>query len=269
MEFACDIFYAIYDDGERSETVNKLLQCLDFHALSITLLATAASHHAWDYRYDQLATEWDTHRAQILRTDYNESLEVTIELSLASPTFRNLGTDAHDLLGVVAFFPQGVDEKNLDWLFPTTSDRKNIFDTFCILSLAHRSNGFTISSRKKVMDTLFLDSIASSVTFILSRDRKRRLFTISERLSQLHPRLTGSVDYSRSAISWRSCSLVTTITITQRPTSIKQNYTQLKTDTKWAERWSSRLRFGKDRAGSKTRNRRSRVHSRSLRSLGW
>ena len=139
-ESACDIFYGIYGDCGRSNTIHDLLQRLDFHALSITLLATTASHNAWDY--NRLAEEWDTHRAQVLRTDYNESLAATIELSLASPTFRELGPDALDLLGVVAFFPQGVDERNLDWLFPTIPDRKNIFDKFCVLSLAYRSNGF-------------------------------------------------------------------------------------------------------------------------------
>jgi len=140
MEAACDIFYGIYGDSGQSDIISNLLQRLDFHALSITLLATTASHNVWDY--DRLAREWDTRRTQVLRTDYNESLAATIELSLASPTFQELGPDARALLEVIAFFPQGVDENNLGWLFPTISNGTNIFDKFCVLSLTHRSNGF-------------------------------------------------------------------------------------------------------------------------------
>jgi len=140
MESACNIFYGICDTGGRSEIVNNLLRRLDFHALSITLLATTASHNMWDY--DRLSREWDTHRVQVLRANYNESLIATIELSLASPTFRELGSNACDLLGVIAFFPQGINENNLDWLFPTISGRRTIFDKFCVLSLTHRSDGF-------------------------------------------------------------------------------------------------------------------------------
>ena len=140
IEAACDTFYSIYNDGGRSDVVKDLLQRVDYHALSITLLATTASQNMWNY--EELATEWDTHRAQVLRTDRNESLAATIELSLTSPTFQKLGSDARELLGVVAFFPQGVDKKNLDWLFPTIPDRKKIFDKFCVLSLTHRVDSF-------------------------------------------------------------------------------------------------------------------------------
>ena len=140
IEAACDIFYGIYGNREQSDTINTLLRRLDHHALSITLLATTASHNAWDHA--RLAKEWDVQRVQVLQTDYNESLAATIELSLASPTFRSLGPNARDLLGIVAFFPQGVDEENLDWLFPTISNRQDIFDKSCVLSLAYRSNGF-------------------------------------------------------------------------------------------------------------------------------
>ena len=140
-EAACDIFYAIYGDDDRSTIIINLLERLDFHTLSITLLATTASHNMWDH--NRLAKEWDTKHTQVLRTDYNESLATTIELSLTSPMFCKLGPNAHDLLGVIAFFPQGVDENNLDWLFPTISNTQNIFDKFCTLSLTYRNNGFT------------------------------------------------------------------------------------------------------------------------------
>jgi tetratricopeptide (TPR) repeat protein len=140
MEAACDIFYDIYSDRGRSNIINDLLERLDFHALSITLLATTASHNAWGY--NRLAKEWDTQRAQVLQTDYNKSLAATIELSLSSPTFRSLGPNARDLLGVIAFFPQGIYEEHLDWLFPSISNGQTAFDKFCVLSLTYRNNDF-------------------------------------------------------------------------------------------------------------------------------
>jgi tetratricopeptide (TPR) repeat protein len=140
MEAACEIFYGIYGNHGKSGIINDLLHRLGFHALSIKLLATAASHNGWDH--NRLVDEWDSQRVKVLQTVYNESLAATIELSLDSPTFRNLGPDARDLLAVIAFFPQGIDEKNLDWLFPTISNRKNLFDIFCVFSLTYRGNGF-------------------------------------------------------------------------------------------------------------------------------
>ena len=167
MEAARDVFYSIYGDDERSNVIDDLLQRLDFHALSIRLLATTASENMWDH--DRLAREWDEHRAQVLRTEHNESLAATIELSFCSPTFRKLGPIARDLLAVVAFFPQGVDEKNLDWLFPTIPDRKNLFDKFCALSLAYRSNGF-VTMLAPIRDHLYPRDPNSSPVIHATKD---------------------------------------------------------------------------------------------------
>ena len=139
---ARDTFYRIYNSNDQSNLVNGILEELDFHPLSITLLATVARHNLWDMA--RLAREWEGRRTDVLQTEHNGSLAATIELSLASPLFQQLGPNARALLGVVAFFPQGINTENLEWLFPAIPNRTDIFDKFCMLSLTYQSNGFAI-----------------------------------------------------------------------------------------------------------------------------
>ena len=141
IEAARDAFYRIYNSGKWTNLMDNILGQLDFHPLSITLLATIAHHDRLDA--DRLTEEWETRRTRVLQTEHSRSLAAAIELSLASPLFQELGPDARELLGVVAFSPQGFNENNLDWFFPTISNGKNIFDKFCMLSLTYRNNGFT------------------------------------------------------------------------------------------------------------------------------
>ena len=140
IEAARDTFYRVYGNEERSSIIDGLITRLDCHPLSITLLATVASKNGWNH--DRLAKEWRTQRAQVLQTDHDKSLSVTIELSLASPTFLSLGPNARDLLEITACFPKGIDTADLDWLFPAVLNRKVIFEKFCVLSFTYKSDGF-------------------------------------------------------------------------------------------------------------------------------
>jgi len=140
IDAARDTFHHICKKVERSDLIDDILGQLDFHPLSITLLATVAHQNKWST--ERLKREWGTQRTRMLQTMRNKSLAATIELSLASPMFQELGPDARALLEVIAFFPHGIDEDNLGWLFPTISNGADVFDKFCVLSLAYRSNSF-------------------------------------------------------------------------------------------------------------------------------
>ena len=175
-EAARDAFYHIYKNDRQSNRVDNILKQLDFHPLSITLLATVAHQNRWDNK--QLVKEWERQRTGVLRTEHDWSLATTIELSLASPMFRELGPNARDLLGVVSFFPQGINENHISWLFPkkdfsqlfpTHARRKDVFNKLCILSLTYRSNGF-ITMLAPLRDYLRPQNPASSPLLHLTKE---------------------------------------------------------------------------------------------------
>ena len=168
MEAASDIFYHIHGDEGRPDIINHLLRRLDFHPLSITLLATTASHNAWGY--NRLVEEWETRWAQVSRTGRGGGLAATIELSIASPEFQKLGPDAHELLKVVAFLPQGIDYRNFDWLLPTVSNTNNIFDEFTALSLTYWNDPF-FTMLASVRDYLSPQDPQSLPLLCTARDR--------------------------------------------------------------------------------------------------
>ena len=142
---ASETFLSIRGVETISADIEGVLEELEFHALSIYLLATVALQSRWDD--DRLAREWKKRRTGILANKHrnsnpSNSLAATINLSLNSPMFVAWGADARGVLEVIAFFPHGVDEKKLEWVFPTVTSIRDIIDTFYILSLTYRTSGF-------------------------------------------------------------------------------------------------------------------------------
>ena len=96
---------------------------------------------------------WSRQRTAALDVKHSKSLAVTIELSLASLMFEELGSDTREFLEVMAFFWKGVNEENIRWQYPTISDVPKTLDEFYGLSLSHGKNGF-IATLKLLRDHL-------------------------------------------------------------------------------------------------------------------
>lgn len=134
----------------------------------MTLLATTAAQNQWNG--SRLAREWYERQTGVLQAGHNESFAATVELSLVSPTFVNLDPDARHVPEVIAFFPLGVDERKLEWVFPTVSDRQKIRDGLCVLSLTYRASGF-ITMLAPLRDYLLPENPSSSTLLAIAKDQ--------------------------------------------------------------------------------------------------
>ncbi|KAG1764495.1 hypothetical protein EV702DRAFT_1215392, partial [Suillus placidus] len=142
---AQEAFFRIYRPASRSNAdkgITNLLQDLEFHPLSINLLANAAQQNGWSPVI--LLERWKDRHSAVL--DHGEgklqSLSFTMQLSLSSPSIQKLGEEGRLVLAVVAFLPQGLNEALSKCILPSTLQIDTICDILWRQSLIYRQGGF-------------------------------------------------------------------------------------------------------------------------------
>jgi hypothetical protein len=136
---ARDTFYGLCH-MERSSAVDNLIAELDFHPLSINLLASAVREKGWDE--SALLQAWRDSGTSVLKMPDGQGLESAVESSLFSPSIQNLGATAREALEAIAAFPGGVEETRMERMFPGIPGLADMVPVLCRFSLVHCQDGF-------------------------------------------------------------------------------------------------------------------------------
>ena len=124
----------------RSAEVDNLLEELDFHPLSINLLASAVRENGWDEA--TLLEAWNGEKVNILKVHGSQSLEDNIKSTLATPTIQAHGVTALETLGALAGRPSGARERELESTFAGIAGIGDATDALCKFFLVYRQDGF-------------------------------------------------------------------------------------------------------------------------------
>ncbi|KAF9789158.1 kinase-like domain-containing protein [Thelephora terrestris] len=138
-EAARDTFHS-HCSLERSPAVYNILAELDFHPLSIVLLANAVSENRWDE--SALLKAWVGRKTCILMASGYGSLETYIESALRTSTIQALGTAARETLEAISNHPDGVQEFQLSKIYPEKDRMGDAVNALCKFSLMYRQDGF-------------------------------------------------------------------------------------------------------------------------------
>jgi tetratricopeptide (TPR) repeat protein len=139
------VFFRIYQHAscsEAEESIKDLLKELDYHPLSINILANAAQQNGWSPA--TLLKRWNDRHSKVLVAGKGrlQSLSDTMQLSLSSPSIQDLGEDGRRALAIIAFLPQGLNENLAGDLLPSLPEVDAICDVLCMQSLVYRQDNF-------------------------------------------------------------------------------------------------------------------------------
>ncbi|KAG6907094.1 hypothetical protein DXG01_010543 [Tephrocybe rancida] len=137
-----DAFTEVYTRPIEREVVIKLLSDVAFHPLSINLLAHTGVENDWSP--EDLVHAWghQLKRLPLLGGSKPNSLAVTIETSLHTPSITSLGETVSQLLQIIALLPQGMSKRLLTAMSSMAPTIESCAIALCKHSLAYGNGGF-------------------------------------------------------------------------------------------------------------------------------
>ncbi|KAG2059301.1 hypothetical protein BDR06DRAFT_1003428 [Suillus hirtellus] len=139
------VFFQTYPRArcnDAEEEIKDLLRELDFHPLSINLLANTARQNDWSSAV--LLKRWNNRHSAVLNPGKGklQSLSDTMQLSLDSPSIQALGEDGRRTLAIIAFLPQSLNGNLAGDLLPSLQEVDTICDVLRMQSLVYRQDDF-------------------------------------------------------------------------------------------------------------------------------
>jgi len=164
-------FSATYELEDITQSTERIIGELEYHPLSINILANAAAVNRWSLR--QLEENWLRQRkSSILETakDRYHSVGITFEISVSCSAFDETRVLVLKLLRAVSFLPEGVHRRDLDSILQV-DNAISIAESICRCSLAYwRGDRLTVLSPIRIyimerhnIDLSYEDELITSI----------------------------------------------------------------------------------------------------------
>ena len=136
LDAACHAFTAVYHREDIDDSIRTILKALEFHPLSINLLANAATMNQWSI--EEIGQAWSERQTGVLdnANDKYRSLRVATEISIVSFKDKTL---VLQILRAIAFLPQGIHRSDFPSVFPSIPDVARKVEAIQRSSLIYRN----------------------------------------------------------------------------------------------------------------------------------
>jgi len=139
LEASCDAFTAKYKVEPITDSITDILKSLDYHPLSINLLANVAEMNRWTV--SEICEAWSKRQVKVFHdldaTDNARSLSATMSISIDSFKIHDKKI-VLDILRVIAFLPQGIHLDDISSILPSVTDISRQMDAIKRSSLIYQ-----------------------------------------------------------------------------------------------------------------------------------